>query len=125
MSEHLQRRRELRTNSTDAELRLWKHLRAKRFAELKWRRQHHIGAFIVDFYCHARQLIVEVDGSQHYEGDGRLYDEERTTYLEALGLRVLRFTNIEVLTNTAGVFEIIWQAVGGDEILSPPSPPSP
>jgi adenine-specific DNA-methyltransferase len=105
-------------------LHLWKHLRAHRLAELKWRRQHAIGPFIVDFYCHSKGLVIEVDGSQHYEGDGVASDQRRTAYLRELGLRVLRFTNVDVLTQQDGVLEAIWLAVGGDEI-SAQGPPSP
>jgi very-short-patch-repair endonuclease len=115
MSDSLERRRALRKESSDAELLLWKHLRAHRLAELKWRRQHPIGRFFVDFYCHAKKLVIEVDGSQHYKAGGLEYDRLRTAFLEEQGLMVLRFTNVEVLTNTTGVLEAIWRIVGGDE----------
>ena len=115
MADYIQRRKDLRHTSTDAELHLWKHLRAHRFAELKFRRQHQIGHYIVDFYCHSLELVIEVDGSQHYEDDGQAYDEERTTYLMSKGLRVLRFDNRQVMTETDGVLAAIWEAVGADQ----------
>jgi adenine-specific DNA-methyltransferase len=94
-------------------------------AGLKWRRQHQLGPYILDFYCHSKKLVVEVDGSQHYDTEGLEYDQRRTAFIEEQGLRVLRFTNVEVLTNTTGVLEVIWEAVGGDERSSSLSPPSP
>jgi very-short-patch-repair endonuclease len=122
MGEYHQRRKELRQAATDAELRLWKHLRAHRFSELKFRRQHPIGSYIVDFYCHQKSLVIEVDGSQHYENGGLAYDRERTAFLEAQGLRVLRFTNVEVLTETDGVLATIWEEAVERTDRSPPSP---
>ena len=85
----LLRARDLRHNQTHGEGRLWGELRAKRLGGWKWRRQAPIGPFIVDFYCPAAKLIVELDGSQHQ--DSLDYDRRRTRFLEAQGLRVLRF----------------------------------
>jgi very-short-patch-repair endonuclease len=85
----LQRARELRRGQTDAEGRLWGELRARRLGGWKWRRQSPIGPFIVDFYCPAARLVVELDGSQHL--DQIEYDRRRTQYFERGGLRVIRF----------------------------------
>jgi very-short-patch-repair endonuclease len=85
----LQRARSLRANQTDAEGRLWGELRGRRLGGWKWRRQAPIGPFIVDFYCPAARLVVELDGSQHL--DQAAYDARRTAYLERDGLRVIRF----------------------------------
>jgi very-short-patch-repair endonuclease len=88
---------------TDAETRLWYHLRAGRFLGHKFRRQVPIGDYVADFLCEARRLIVEVDGGQHRERAAR--DNERTASLEALGYRVVRYWNHDVLGNTQGMLE--------------------
>lgn len=79
----------MRSNATDAEHLLWQPLRAKRFMNLKFRRQHVIKPYIVDFYCHEIGLVIELDGSQHNTEDSRAYDAERTKFLDALGLKVV------------------------------------
>jgi len=94
----------LRANMTEAERRLWYHLRAHRFAGMKFRRQALIGSYIVDFASLQRNLIVEVDGGQHADSES---DERRTRWLEDQGFRILRFWNNEVLSNTSGVLEAI------------------
>ena len=99
----------MRHNSTDAEHLMWQLLRAKRFMNLKFRRQHVIKPYIVDFYCHELGLVIELDGSQHNTEDGRAYDAERTKFLEALGLKVVRYRNYEVLEQTDVVLEDLWQ----------------
>ena len=102
----LQFARNLRKKQTDAEARLWQLLRDRRFAGRKFRRQHSIPPYIVDFYCDEARLIVEVDGGQHAEA--RRYDEKRTHFLEHRGLRVIRFWNHEVLNMTEVVCEALW-----------------
>ncbi len=72
----------MRSNATDAENLMWQLLRAKRFMNLKFRRQHVIAPYIVDFYCHDLGLVIELDGSQHGTNDGKEYDAERTKFLE-------------------------------------------
>lgn len=89
--------RQLRQEMTDAEKVLWEHLRARRFINLKFRRQHPLLEFIADFYCHELKLIVEVDGGYHGEDDVQYYDEERTKELQRYGYSVIRFMNEEVL----------------------------
>jgi very-short-patch-repair endonuclease len=91
----VQRSREFRQNMTAGETALWGLLRANRFRGLRFRRQQIIDEFIVDFYCHAAGLVIEVDGAVHAELAG--YDVERDRILSARGLRVLRFTNAEVI----------------------------
>ncbi len=98
----------MRTNATDAENLIWQLLRAKRFMNLKFRRQHVIAPYIVDFYCHELGLVIELDGSQHNTEEGRAYDVERTKFLEALGLKVVRYRNYEVLEQTDVVLEDLW-----------------
>jgi len=89
---------------TDAERRLWYHLRAHRFDGQKFKRQVPIGPYGVDFACLGRKLIIEVDGGQHSESAA---DIRRDHYLTSQGFRVLRFWNNDVLRNTSGVLETI------------------
>ena len=92
-----ERAHELRASATESERRLWSLLRRKQMAGLRFRRQQTIGPYIVDFYCSAAKLVVELDGDQHGV-DGHLrYDETRTRWLTANGCRVLRFSNTELL----------------------------
>ncbi|HSR64828.1 MAG TPA: endonuclease domain-containing protein [Xanthomonadaceae bacterium] len=95
--------RRLRRTMTDAEQALWKRLRFQQ-AGHRFRRQHPIGPFVVDFACIARRLIVEVDGGQHL---GSLTDERRDAFLRTEGYRVLRFWNTDVLQNIDGVLQVI------------------
>lgn len=76
---------------------------------LPFRRQRQFGNYIVDFYCPDRKLVVELDGSQHYEPSSETYDADRDAYLESLGLRVLRFSNSDVDTQFESVCQTIWQ----------------
>ena len=99
----------LRKNLTKEERRLWyDYLRTY---PVKFLRQKIIGKYIVDFYCAEAKLIVELDGSQHYEEKGMEYDAERTAFLEQYGIRVLRIPNNEVNKNLSGVCEHIDLAV--------------
>ena len=100
-----QRARELRQCQTDAELRLWQVVRARRLGDFKFKRQVTIGPFVADFACKSLRLVVELDGSQH--AGQAPYDEARTRYIEASGYRVLRFWNNEVLGNIEGVIGVI------------------
>lgn len=99
----------MRHNSTDAEHLMWQLLRAKRFMNLKFRRQHVIAPYIVDFYCHELGLVIELDGSQHGTDDAIEYDAERTKLLEALDLTVVRYWNHDVLSRTDVVLEDLWR----------------
>jgi len=103
--------RDLRRHMTDAERHLWQHLRRKQILGVPFYRQRPLGNFIVDFYAPAVSLVVEVDGSQHHTDDGRLRDAERSAFLVEQGLRVLRFDNQRVLTETAKVVAEIRLAV--------------
>ena len=98
----------MRTNATDAENLIWQLLRAKRFMNLKFRRQHVIKPYIVDFYCHEIGLVIELDGSQHRTDDAIEYDAERTKFLEALGLTVVRYCNHEALGQADVVLGDLW-----------------
>ena len=98
----------MRHNSTDAEHLMWQLLRAKRFINLKFRRQHVIAPYIVDFYCYELGLVIELDGSQHGTDDAIEYDTERTKFLEVLGLKVVRYWNHDVLSRTDVVLGDLW-----------------
>ena len=84
-----------RKTATAAEDILWNALRGRKFLNLKFRRQHPLNAYIVDFYCHELKLVIEVDGKYHQETAQIKYDEERTKELEAMGIKVMRLTNKE------------------------------
>ncbi|MGO9060968.1 MAG: endonuclease domain-containing protein [Candidatus Binataceae bacterium] len=96
------RARQLRREGTDAERKLWSRLRNNGLG-FKFRRQHQIGPFIVDFFSLEARLIVEVDGGQHHDSSEQRADEERTRYLEGRGFTVVRFWNDEVLRDTEAV----------------------
>jgi adenine-specific DNA-methyltransferase len=119
MGSSLPRRRALRRDSTDAERALWFHLRAKRFIGLKFRRQHPCGPYILDFYCPARRLAIELDGGQHFDPTAEAYDLRRTAFLERNGVKVLRFTNDVVLREIREVLEAIWSEVSDPSLTLP------
>jgi len=110
----------LRKRASNAEQLLWRHLRGRRLAGYKFRRQVVIEPYIVDFLCYEAMLIIEADGGQHTEQ--KRYDARRSAQLEAMGYRVIRFWNHEILTETQAVLEQIRRAL----LKEPPSPqPSP
>jgi len=115
MDTPLARRRELRRDSTDAEVALWSHLRAHRFAGFKFRRQHPCGPFILDFFCARRKLAIELDGGQHFEPTAQVYDARRTSYLASRGITVLRFATDLVFRETEAVLMAIAIALGVDD----------
>ena len=96
---------ELRKNQTKEESLLWNQF--LRGYPMRFRRQYIIGNYIVDFYCHRAKLVVELDGSQHYDPEQQKKDVERTRYLESQGLKVLRFSNLDVTGRFRGVCEAI------------------
>lgn len=105
----VERAKELRKNMTPAEKLLWNHyLRKFRYRVL---RQRPIDNFIVDFYCAELRLVIEIDGDSHFTNDGKIYDLERTAKLEGYGLKVIRFTNNEVLNYIEGVCQQIEKAI--------------
>ena len=101
----LDRARKLRRDASEAESLLWRHLRSRQLSGYKFRRQHVIEPYIVDFVCLSAQLIVEVDGRQHSEQ--KAYDAQRTRKLESMDYRVIRFWNHEVLNKLPAVLEQI------------------
>src|SRR5690606_133653 len=108
----------MRHTATDAENLMWQLLRTKRFMNLKIRRQHVIQPYIVDFYCHEIGLVIELDGGQHGTDDAIEYDVERTKFLEALGLTVVRYWNHDVLGRTDVVLEDLGQKYTELKIIS-------
>jgi|SRR5690625_317263 len=98
---------ELRKKMTEAEEKLWQELKGNKFFGLKFRRQHPVQLFITDFYCHKFKLVIEVDGGYHLDPEQQASDKERTKVLEELGLKVIRFTNEEVLEDIQGVLKEI------------------
>ena len=103
---------QLRGNMTDAEKRLWGKIRVRQIGGYWFYRQKPIGDYIVDFYCPKAKLVIEVDGGQHLSGEIAENDRVRDEYLSNLGLRVLRFTNADVLRNIDGVVERIVGSIG-------------
>jgi very-short-patch-repair endonuclease len=101
-----------RSEATLPEALLWRKLRNSTAAGKKFRRQQQIGSYIADFYCSTAGLIIEVDGGQHLESEAQAYDQARTAYFASRGLKILRFTNLEVLKEMDGVIEAILEAIG-------------
>jgi very-short-patch-repair endonuclease len=111
------RARSLHRDLTDAERIIWNAIRGHRLHGKSFRRQTPIGHFIVDFVCHAAALIIEIDGGQHYEAENIKHDARRDAFLASKGYGILRFNNLDVMTNRQGVLETIATA-----LLHAPSP---
>lgn len=118
-SSEMARRRLLRNNRPRAEVLLWSALKHKQIANHRFRRQYSIGPYIVDFYCPASRLAIEVDGDSHLQPRVEEYDRHRQNYIESFGIRVVRVTNTEVYGDLDGVIRRIGAALG-----TPYSPPS-
>lgn len=118
--------REMRVHMTDAEALLWKLLRNRRIANAKFRRQHPMGRYILDFYCDEKKLAIELDGSQHM--DAADYDQKRDGWLRAEGVRSLRFWNNQILSETEAVLENIYmelmEVAPAGSLTPDPSPAS-
>ena len=96
---------------TDAEKLLWRKIRKKQIGNLQFYRQRPIGSYIADFYCDKAKLIIEIDGGQHYEKENILKDRTRDEYFRKIGLRVVRFTNLDILKNIDNVVESVYQKI--------------
>jgi len=107
----------LRNNMTNYEKLIWERLKGKQICGLRFRRQHPVDIFIVDFYCHEVRLVVEIDGEIHEQQEE--YDDGRSAEMEKFGIRVIRFTNSEVENNIEGVINKIKKVVN-ERIKSPP-----
>ncbi|MBQ2927788.1 MAG: endonuclease domain-containing protein [Oscillospiraceae bacterium] len=103
------RAQNLRKNMTKEERRLWYEYLSK--YPYRFRRQVAFGRYILDFYCAAAKLAIELDGSQHYEAQGQVYDSQRSAWLNSMGIQVMRFSNLDVLQNLSGVCQSIDIAV--------------
>ncbi|WP_426690149.1 endonuclease domain-containing protein [Rhodanobacter ginsengiterrae] len=114
------RARRLRNEGTDAERRLWHHLRQRQLAGHKFRRQYPLAGYIVDFVCVPARLVIELDGGQHL--DALDYDRRRSGILAREGYRVLRFWNDDVLLRTADVLGEIFRALEERSKATPPQP---
>ncbi|MDP3815887.1 endonuclease domain-containing protein [Pseudomonas sp.] len=112
--------RNLRNDMTEAEQLLWSRLRRKQILGVQFYRQKPLASYIVDFYCAAARLVIELDGSQHFEPAAQTYDRQRTAQLESLGLRVIRFDNRQVLLELEDVMSVIFAEVAK---AIPPAPP--
>ena len=104
-------RRRLRKDATDAERQLWRILRNRQMAGLKFLRQYGIGSYILDFYCPEQRLAIEVDGGQHADVLGQEHDAKRDRYLRELNIRMIRFWNNDVLRNMEGIEQRIREEV--------------
>jgi very-short-patch-repair endonuclease len=119
---YIERCRSLRKNQTDTEKKLWSILRNRKLFGVKFRRQFSLGRYILDFYSPEYKLGIEVDGSQHYEEEGRRRDEQRTNDIANLGVYILRFSDRDILNNPEGVFEAIKEYIENKK-LTPSLPP--
>jgi len=115
------KRQYLRNNATTAERILWSKLKGEQLLGQKFRRQHGIGPFIVDFYCHDCKLAIEIDGATHWTREAKEYDRRREEYIEQYGVHFLRFTNSDVVENLDGVLMAIAEGVKGHHPLAPSS----
>ena len=109
---NIDRCRDLRKKQTEAEKKLWLIIRNRQLGGIKFRRQFFIGRYILDFYCPEYMIAIEVDGGRHYEDKGKERDEARTKELKKLGVKTIRFSDREVLTNIEGVYEVIRKVLG-------------
>jgi len=96
---------------TDAEWRLWQRLRNKQLCGVQFYRQKPLLSFILDFYCPKAKLVIELDGAQHFEPERQAKDKKRDESLVGLGLKVLRFDDMQVLRETDAVLEVIYAEV--------------
>ncbi len=101
------KRRRLRSDSPTAETTIWTSLRRKNIAGYKFRRQYSVGPYVIDFYCPALKLAVEIDGDSHFIGDAVEGDKRRQAFIESFGIHFMRFTNQDVYDNLDGVLEAI------------------
>ena len=114
-----QRSRQLRENMTAAEQFLWSKIRLNQLKGYRFYRQKPVGEYIADFYCPKVKLVIEVDGGIHLSHKIKEYDKARDAYMEGMGLYILRFTNIEILTNVKKVLKMIKSKINDKISLGP------
>ena len=102
---------ELRQGMTDAERLLWSKIRGKQLKGCQFYRQKTIGNYIADFYCAKANIVIELDGGQHYGTEEKWKDMVRDDFMAGTGLRILRFSDREVFENLNGVLETIWKGL--------------
>ena len=107
LREFKQYRQALRRDSTKAEAILWLYLRQRSFHGYKFRRQHGIGPYIVDFYCPRLKLAIELDGSQHFQPDALVYDRRRDAAIQSNGIKVIRFINSDIFNHLDSVLDAL------------------
>ncbi|MBA2334730.1 MAG: endonuclease domain-containing protein [Blastocatellia bacterium] len=112
-------RKELRSSLTSAEAALWQILKGSKLDGRKFRRQHSVGKYILDFYCPSEKLAVELDGNSHFSDNARDYDLERRLYLVANGIKVIRFENKRVFDESDWVIDVICSNFGPNERTTP------
>lgn len=100
-------RKKLRNSLTPAEAKLWTLIKNSQLENKKFRRQHSVGSYVLDFYCPSEKLCIELDGEGHYNEGSFEYDSARTEYLDSLNIKVIRFENKDVFENAEGVLEEI------------------
>jgi very-short-patch-repair endonuclease len=109
-----QRRKELRRNQTEAEKTLWAQMQNRQLCRMKFCRQYSVGPYVLDFYCPAMKLAIEVDGGQHNQCESREYDAVRSEYLKQQGIDVVRFWNHELLIDINSVLNKIAERINQD-----------
>jgi very-short-patch-repair endonuclease len=120
---NIEKSRALRKNKTDAERKMWSILRNRQLNGVKFRRQFPIGRFILDYYSPEYKLGIEADGGGHYKDEERVRDERRTRELSKLGVEILRFSDLDILKNIEGVYQVILKTTENKKTPSPlPSP---
>ena len=100
--------RKLRQDATDPEALMWACLRGRRMNKRKFRRQHPVEPYVLDFYCADLKLSIELDGGQHNTAEGKRHDKSREAFLRSQGIETLRFTNDEMMRHTDSVMNVIW-----------------
>jgi very-short-patch-repair endonuclease len=118
---HLDLKRRLRSNMTGPETRLWSRLRGSQLQGLKFRRQHGIGPYIVDFYCPEQFLVIEVDDDSHADADQIPKDQLRDRYFQSLGLHVIRYINDDIMKNLDGLLENLAERLSSGSTSPRPS----
>ena len=116
-----EKRKYLRKNMPSSELKLWKKIRNKQMLNIKFRRQYSIGNYIVDFYCAELKLAIELDGETHFTQDNIDYENKRTKYIESLGIKIIRYSNYEIINNFEGICYDLEKII--NELKTPLYPP--
>lgn len=102
------KRKQLRHSIPETEVIMWSRLQGKKLFGYKFRRQYSVGRYVVDFYCAQAKLAIEIDGDSHFTDEAEKYDLEREKYISSIGIRTLRFTNLEVRKKLNEVLEKIF-----------------